>query len=201
MLCKSHTPTPNTVSRDNNSRARRILKIGTCVGRYEKVEKVEEKVHTVIQNDLLPYSDGADEGGNRETKIRELLEKEDWSHLPEEDRNNLYSLLTNHNEVLILDNRELGKIQGPPAHLNLANPNPVRGPRYRYPEKAKAIIADLLKDMEERDIIEPSTAAWLSPIVLVNKPDGSKRMCLDYRGVSKHLAVDIYPLQRLEELV
>ncbi len=26
-------------------------------------------------------------------------------------------------------------------------------------------------------------------------------MCLDYRGVNKHLATDIYPLPRLEELV
>ncbi len=55
--------------------------------------------------------------------------------------------------------------------------------------------------MEEKGVIEPSTAAWLSPIVLVSKPDGSKRMCLDYRGVNKHLATDIYPLQRKEDLV
>ncbi len=55
--------------------------------------------------------------------------------------------------------------------------------------------------MEDRQIIEKSTSAWLSPIVLVNKPDGSKRMCLDYRHVNKHLATDIYPLPRLEELV
>ncbi len=54
--------------------------------------------------------------------------------------------------------------------------------------------------MEERDVIEPSTAAWLNPIVLVSKPDGSKRMCLNYRGVNKNLAMDIYPLSRLEEL-
>ncbi len=55
--------------------------------------------------------------------------------------------------------------------------------------------------MEARDIIEPSTAAWLSPIVLVTKPDGSKRMCLDYREVNSRLTTDIYPLPRLEELV
>ncbi len=59
----------------------------------------------------------------------------------------------------------------------------------------------MLADMEKRDIIEPSTSAWLSPIVLVNKPNGSKRLCLDYRGVNKHLACDIYPLPRLDELV
>ena len=38
-------------------------------------------------------------------------------------------------------------------------------------------------------------------MVLVDKPDGSKRMCHDYRHVNKHLATDIYPLPRLEELV
>ncbi len=46
-----------------------------------------------------------------------------------------------------------------------------------------------------------STAAWLSPIVLVNKPSGDKRMCLDYRKVNKQLTTDIYPHPNLEELV
>ncbi len=63
------------------------------------------------------------------------------------------------------------------------------------------IISDMLDDMENRDIIQRPTVAWLSPIILVNKPDGSKRMCLDYRHVNKHLATDVYPLPRLEELV
>ncbi len=72
---------------------------------------------------------------------------------------------------------------------------------YRYPERAKQLIANMLADMEDREIIERSTAAWLSPTVLVNKPDGTKRMCLDYRHVNKHLATDVCPLPRLEELV
>ncbi len=45
----------------------------------------------------------------------------------------------------------------------------------------------MLQDMEKRKIIESSTAAWLSPIAIVSKPDGSKRMGLDYRHVNKHL--------------
>ncbi len=44
-------------------------------------------------------------------------------------------------------------------------------------------------------------AAWLSPIVLVNKPSGEKRMCLDYRKVNGQLVTDIHPLPNLEELV
>ncbi len=41
----------------------------------------------------------------------------------------------------------------------------------------------------------------MSPIVLVNKPSGEKRMCLDYRRVNQHLSVDIHPLPKLDELV
>ncbi len=90
-----------------------------------------------------------------------------------------------------------------PQLIGISDPLPVRKPAYRYPEKAKEIIAGLLQGMETRDIIEPSTAAWLwlSPIVLVTKPNGSKHMCLDYREVNSRLTTDIYPLPRLEELV
>ncbi len=59
----------------------------------------------------------------------------------------------------------------------------------------------MLNDMEGRDIIGRSTSACLSLIVSVNKLDGKKRMCLDYRHINKHLTTDIYPLHRLDELV
>ncbi len=109
--------------------------------------------------------------------------------------------MTEYEELFILEKRELGLIQQPPAHIQVDDPTPCRSHIYRYPEKAKDIIASILKDLEERDIIEKSTAAWLSPIVLVNKPSGDKRMCQDYRKVNKQLTTDIHPLPNLEELV
>ena len=35
----------------------------------------------------------------------------------------------------------------------------------------------------------------------VNKPDGSKRMCIDCRGVNQKIKQDIHPLLRLDEMV
>ncbi len=69
----------------------------------------------------------------------------------------------------------IGLISGDPVNIKVKDPQPSRRPMYRYPEQAKEIIAEMLLDMEKREIIEISTAAWLSPIVLVNKPDGSIR--------------------------
>lgn len=55
--------------------------------------------------------------------------------------------------------------------------------------------------MLKKGVIEESTALYLSPIVLVSKPDGSKRMCIDYRATNKNIRQDIHPLPRLDELV
>ncbi len=108
------------------------------------------------------------------------------------NKEQIRELLFNHNKVFIVGKGELGLIQQDPAHIQVNNPIPCRSAIYRYPEQAKKAIATILKALEDRDIIERSTAAWLSPIVLVNKPSGEKRMCLDYRKVNKQLVTDIH---------
>ncbi len=104
-------------------------------------------------------------------------------------------------ELFIVEKGELDLIQQSPTHIQVDDPAPCRSHIYRYPKKAKEIIASILKDLEERDIKEKSTVARLSPIVLVNKPSGDKRMCLDYCKVNKQLTTDIHPFPNLKELV
>ncbi len=151
--------------------------------------------------DLLQQTDHPQVKGRRTDKLQALLDSLNWEHLDDEQRSALFEVLHKYNSLFILHSSELGIIKAPPAKITVADPRPVRGPMYRYPEKAKELISELIRDMEENEVIEPSTAAWLSAIVLVNKPDGSKRLCLDYRGVNTHLAQDVYPLPRLQELV
>ena len=43
--------------------------------------------------------------------------------------------------------------------------------------------------------------AWASPIVLVSRPDGSTRLCVDFRKVNKYTDADPFPLPRIEDLV
>ncbi len=71
------------------------------MGSYEKAKEVAEKVHTIIENDLLPHADQPCVEGDRKGKIRELLGKQNWSHLTEEDRKNLFTPITQHHEVFI----------------------------------------------------------------------------------------------------
>ena len=192
----------------NSSKARITMKAGTLLGTYRKIEEtdinlqISECRKTRIQNDLVPQSNGKlNPGISRVEMFRHKLSQQDFSHLLNEEQTQLRGLLEEHHQVFIVDEHEMGKFKDVQAHINVSDSQPVRSPIYRYPEKAKGVISSMLQEMEEKGIIEPSTAAWLSPIVLVKKPDGTQRMCLDYRRVNTHLQVDIHPLPRLEEMV
>ena len=188
---------------ENFSKKRCKLSPGTLLGTYEfgQVEDSFIRTTTPIINELMPTMSPLEKEGSREDKLKALLKNLDWKHLTPEQRKELQELILKHPELFILGPSEVGNIQLPPAKINISDPTPVKAPRYRYPPQAQETIQELLNEMEEKAIIEPSTAAWLSPIVLVKKPDGTSRLCLDYRAVNTHLAADIYPLPRLEELV
>lgn len=50
-------------------------------------------------------------------------------------------------------------------------------------------------------IIRPSNSPWSSRIVPVPKPDGSLRMCIDYRPLNKVTVKDKYPIPRIDEIL
>jgi hypothetical protein len=83
----------------------------------------------------------------------------------------------------------------------LPDSKPVRYAPYRLnPEKASLVEKEII-EMLRLGIIEPSDSPWASPIVLVPKPDGSIRLCTDYRRLNKLTVPDPFPLPRVEDLV
>jgi len=54
--------------------------------------------------------------------------------------------------------------------------------------------------MLKNKIIEPSSASYLSPIVVVKKSDGSNRLCVDYRKLNKVTFFDPEPMPVMQEI-
>lgn len=50
-------------------------------------------------------------------------------------------------------------------------------------------------------IIRPSTSEFTSPIVLVHKKDGSRRLCVDYRRLNKVIVRDHFPIPLIEDII
>jgi hypothetical protein len=57
-----------------------------------------------------------------------------------------------------------------------------------------------LEELLEKGFIRPSSSPWGAPVLFVNKKDGSRRMCVDYRSLNGVTIKNKYPLPRIEDL-
>ena len=55
--------------------------------------------------------------------------------------------------------------------------------------------------MLDHKIIEPSQSEWGSPVILVPTPDGSQRLCIDYRKVNSVTKTHSYPIPRIDDCI
>ena len=62
------------------------------------------------------------------------------------------------------------------------------------------IARKMLKELLDKGFIRPSQSPWGSPMFLVDKPDGTKRMVIDYRALNAATIRNRYPLPRVDEL-
>jgi hypothetical protein len=42
-----------------------------------------------------------------------------------------------------------------------------------------------IKELQEKGFIRPSSSPWGAPVIFVDKKDGTRRMCVDYRSLNE----------------
>ena len=78
---------------------------------------------------------------------------------------------------------------------------PIRSPPYRIPQSLLKTVNDELRQMLELGIVRPSKSPWASPVVVVPKPDGTIRFCVDYRKLNNITKMDAYPIPRMDQML
>ena len=85
--------------------------------------------------------------------------------------------------------------------IDVGDATPIKQHPYRlHPQKLKLIRSEI-ETLLHCGIIEKSNSPWSSPVLAVDKPDGSIRLVADMRKVNKVSLSDSYPLPRVDDLI
>ncbi|XP_070180343.1 uncharacterized protein [Littorina saxatilis] len=84
--------------------------------------------------------------------------------------------------------------------VKVTTDKPIHLKPYPMPFTTREVIEKEVRSMLELGVIEPSTSAYSSPIVLVKKKDGTNRFCIDFRALNRITVFDAEPIPDIEEL-
>ncbi|KRY44288.1 Transposon Ty3-I Gag-Pol polyprotein [Trichinella britovi] len=109
-------------------------------------------------------------------------------------RPTLSAILEQFSDVLATSDEDLGRTSVIRHATHTGDAKSVKcSPRgIAYHQRAQ--VETVLNGMIYPDVIEPSCSPWASPIVLVNKKDGSCRFCVDYRQLNNVTQKDAHRL-------
>jgi hypothetical protein len=64
---------------------------------------------------------------------------------------------------------------------------------YRVSRPELVELKKQINELSEKGYIRPSTSPWAAPVLFVEKKDGTRRMCIDYRALNEVTIKNKYP--------
>jgi hypothetical protein len=77
---------------------------------------------------------------------------------------------------------------------------PISKRAYRVSGPELVELKKHIDELSEKGYIRPSTSPWAAPVIFVEKKDGTRRMCIDYRALNEVTIKNKYPLPIIEDL-
>ncbi len=99
----------------------------------------------------------------------------------------------------------VGQLKGIELKLHIdENVKPVAQPLRRIAYGLREKVEKKLNELLEQDIIEEvkeTPSKWISPLVVVNKPDGDIRMCVDMRRANTAIIRERHPIPTVDDVL
>ena len=153
----------------NETSVKVTLKKGLPIGLLEHVCSAEASAIQTVETE----SPSDKVTGNAPVKEAKL------DHMPSYQEKALRKLLDQYEEIFSKGDHDLGKTNVVTLKLDTSDHPPIKQRPYKTPFAEKPKVDQHINDMLEAGVISPSNSPWASPIVIVPKKDGTKRVCVE----------------------
>lgn len=117
------------------------------------------------------------------------------------DKPLILELLNKYRKCVATSLSEIGRTRSVEMAIQLTTSNPVSYNPYRLSESHKQKLKDIIGELLENNIIRESTSPYASPIILVPKPNGELRLCVDYRKINSITVKQKWPIPLIDEQI
>ena len=124
---------------------------------------------------------------------------EQLNDLTDEERAGAASLIHQYGDVFSKHEFDLGCTPLLRHRIDTGTARPLRQGLRRHPQAYLDVIDERVESMLRAGIIEPSSSAWASNVVLVQKadPTAAPRITIDYRSLNLVTYKDAYPIPHI----
>ena len=157
----------------------------------------------MAENDSLEETDTCEERSD-DIKYCPLRATQTWkdvkisTDLNEDQQREVRQLLEEYSDVLT---DIPGKTNLAECNIELTDDIPFRVKAYPVPYALKKAMDKEVSEMMKADIIESSVSEYASSPVVVRKPDGSVRYCIDFRKLNAKTVFDAEPVPNQEVIL
>ena len=119
-----------------------------------------------------------------------------------EMKNRVLNLLNKYRKICWLEGEPLGHYTGEALKIELRdNDAVVNQAPYRIPHAKQDQLANEIREMLEQGVISKSISSFNSPLLIVPKPNGKIRPCIDYRRLNDITIPIAFPIPRISDLL
>ena len=168
-----------------------------CLHPVERVlpdDRAQEEKGKIVQ---YAFTDWGMPPDGRAARIMEAIGL-NKSELTSEEQSRLESLICQYQNLFALEPSDLGTTELVTHSIHTGDHPPISQPLRHTPFALREKMAEMVEDMFQWRVIQPSSSPWTSPVVLVEK-DKTIQFCIDYHRLNAVTKMDVLPLPRVDD--
>ena len=192
----------------NLAKDKQVLEGGKVIGNI--ISCMESEIHEVNWEEVLSNNEGklcnhlfsVNTRSDEQLKCveEELLRNHPWireiklGELSLHQRVRVFKILAEFSDCFSKGPYDIGRTDIMQAKIELTTDKPIFKRQYPMAPAKMTELQQEVQKLKDLKVVEPSHADFNSPVILVAKADGSRRLCVDFRALNKFVKVYTHPL-------